>query len=970
MATANEDISAKAIKPISISKSDRLPDMDFELLRQRGLEYLQQLTGQNWTDFNAHDPGITILEQLCYAITDLAYRIEYPIEDLLTPNYKTPTAGASNALFPLLEIFTTNPITINDFRRIIIDRVSEVDNAWIESISMVPGKRSLNGHYTVLLQLNKKTEALVKRDASVKQHIIGKVNDLLNGERNLCEVFREVKILQPKEVRVNAKVQVNVNANAEQVLAAIYNAIEAHLSGAVSFYTLQELLAKGISLNEIVSGPRLHNGFLLEEDLKPRARQISISTINKIIMGVEGVESVKNLSISEEGSDKKSDLLLLDEWEYPLLMAGFQRVKDSFSIQLFKDNFEYPIDRQHVENNLRELRAVSHRNYTLSERSDAFLQVKEGEYQELDAYSSIQNDFPAIYAINKQGLPSSAPDFRKAQANQLKGYLLFFEQILANYFIQLQSTGSFFSIDLEGEPAKTYFAQPLYNVPGVNKLLKGFEQKTILQENRYQLEERWKDFVKANDNAYQKFLDVTLEDDGEYLARKNGVFDHLLARFGEKIDDYAISSYKAYYGEAHDNQLAQSLKLKADFLRQYPKMSYYRACAANIDAEFGSIESISGIEQRVALLLGYNPTRRTLSKLPGSQKMSFESTKAVSNKENERDLNWGDDKLQLLLSDDLDKLVIDKKASPTGAFVFKGIKDKVVEDALYHGIDLNNYKIGPLKVNDTNKHAIIFKKPDDTRWQLISLHSSSSEAMASLKKLIGFLIKQSVESEGCYLVEHTLLQTNLDEKRFGFSLVSKRGQPFLSNYSPMPYYERYDQAKEVLEYGASRDNYYMDRENTREFRIVIHNDKDEPIAKSTKLFPIANYGGPEAEREVKKMMRNIALLREFPERSLAQMHLYTHIDDNDTIVLEDFYSFKATVVLPSWPARFQDLGFRSHLQNLFRKHGPAHVRFNFKWMGMTEMEHFEKVYQTWLEQKGSTELAPTESTNEMIRILM
>lgn len=960
----------QAIKPISISKTDRLPDMDFELLRQKGLEYLQQLTGQNWTDFNAHDPGITILEQLCYALTDLAYRIEYPMQDLLTNGYNKPTAADDNALYPLLQILTTNPVTINDFRRIIIDGVPEVDNAWIESISMVPGKRSLNGHYTVLLQTNKKTEGEIKRNPDIRQHIVQKVAKLLNGERNLCEVFREVRILQPKEVMVNAKVQINAKASAEQVLAAIYNAVEAHLSGEVSFYTLPELLAKGIPLNQIVSGPRLKNGFLLEEDMKPRPRQVSISTINKIIMGVKGVENVKNLSISEGLGTKGKDLLTLNEWEYPLLVTSYLDVKDSFSIQVYKDNFEYPINRQRVENDLRELRAVSHRNYTLSERSDEYLQVKKGAYQELDTYSSIQNDFPSVYLIDKQGIPSSAPALRKAQANQLKGYLLFFEQILANYFVQLQSTGSFFSIDIEREARKTYFSQPLYYVPGIDKLLGSFEQKTILQENRYELQSRWQQFVDTDSNTYSKFLENALEGDDEYLSRKNRVFDHLLARFGEQIDDYSISSYRMYYGNENENPLVHSLKLKAEFLRQYPTISYNRACAANVDAAFGDPNSISGLERRVAMVLGFNPHRRKLSELPGSQKIKVKSTSEKPKKQTETAVKWADEALDILVLDDLDNLDFNKDASPSNGFVFRGPKDIVIEETLYFGIDQKNYRIGPLKTGTGTQYAIVFKTPDASRWDLISLHDKVGTAIGALKKLIHFLTQQSAESEGCYLIEHTLLQRNLDEKRFGFSFVSRRGQPFLSNYKPMGYYERYEHAKAVLAFGGKRENYYMDRENTREFRIVIHNDLDEPIAKSTKVFPIANYGGQEAEREVKKMMRSIALLSEFPERSLAQMHLYTHIDDNDTIVLEDFYSFKATVVLPSWPARFQDPGFRSHLQNTFRKHGPAHVRLNFKWMSLTEMEHFEKVHNAWLLENGPSDRTATNNNNEMINILL
>src|SRR5262249_24576430 len=52
--------------------------MDYARLREEGLALLGRLAGAQWTDFNTHDPGITILEQLCYAITDLGYRTAYP----------------------------------------------------------------------------------------------------------------------------------------------------------------------------------------------------------------------------------------------------------------------------------------------------------------------------------------------------------------------------------------------------------------------------------------------------------------------------------------------------------------------------------------------------------------------------------------------------------------------------------------------------------------------------------------------------------------------------------------------------------------------------------------------------------------------------------------------------------------------------------------------------------------------------
>ena len=57
--------------PIIISK-ELVKDsaLSFSFLREEAVKSIQQLGGTTWTDHNAHDPGITILEQVCYAITE------------------------------------------------------------------------------------------------------------------------------------------------------------------------------------------------------------------------------------------------------------------------------------------------------------------------------------------------------------------------------------------------------------------------------------------------------------------------------------------------------------------------------------------------------------------------------------------------------------------------------------------------------------------------------------------------------------------------------------------------------------------------------------------------------------------------------------------------------------------------------------------------------------------------------------
>ena len=38
---------------------------DYEQLRREAIAHVQALSGNTWTDYNLHDPGVTILEQLC-----------------------------------------------------------------------------------------------------------------------------------------------------------------------------------------------------------------------------------------------------------------------------------------------------------------------------------------------------------------------------------------------------------------------------------------------------------------------------------------------------------------------------------------------------------------------------------------------------------------------------------------------------------------------------------------------------------------------------------------------------------------------------------------------------------------------------------------------------------------------------------------------------------------------------------------
>ena len=77
--------------------------------------------------------------------------------------------------------------------------------------------------------------------------------------------------------------------------------------------------------------------------------------------------------------------------------------------------------------------------------------------KELEEFYSIQNELPAVYGLRKNELPTGSNAKRRAQVNQLKAYIGFFEQIMADHLSQLANVRNLFSI--EKDIKYTYFHQ-------------------------------------------------------------------------------------------------------------------------------------------------------------------------------------------------------------------------------------------------------------------------------------------------------------------------------------------------------------------------------------------------------------------------------------------------------------------------------------------------------------------------------
>ena len=123
---------------------------DWHSLRNQSIAILQNMNGEHlkWTDYNVQDPGITLLESLCFAITDLGYRLKFPIQDLLAFNTHFSGKGRVRTVFLAPEqVLTTPQVTLSDYIQWCTEQPG-ITGAWL--------RRHKTGLYQLFLGVSRK----------------------------------------------------------------------------------------------------------------------------------------------------------------------------------------------------------------------------------------------------------------------------------------------------------------------------------------------------------------------------------------------------------------------------------------------------------------------------------------------------------------------------------------------------------------------------------------------------------------------------------------------------------------------------------------------------------------------------------------------------------------------------------------------------------------------------------------------
>jgi hypothetical protein len=423
------------------------------------------------------------------------------------------------------------------------------------------------------------------RRACSAHSAVQQVRRYLSTWRNLGEDPVRIAVARVQEIAVRARIEVNGSADLEQLLAEIFLAIDRMLAPPVRFVALAERRASGAGVEHIFDGPLLRNGFLDYTALAADdARAVHVSDILRLITrrrNVAGADLVAQENPSGRDIVAVTDLALSNyinnrpitvDAQDCLHLVEIERYRPRLSLSksrivFVRNEAEVHYDMGRVEGLFTAMQQVGEAASLPADPSPVW-PVASGEALPVEDYTPLQNDLPRIYGVGEARLPEDVGVERQAAVLQLKGYLLLFEQFLADLTVQLGNINHFFSADPDEQ--ETYFCRALFELPDVQKLL-----------TRHPPGGDWAAFIAAPDNPYRSALHQAQEGPERFLDRRNRMFDHLLARQGEEMVAFGQELHRYAQKELQEAVIALAdLPARMEARRQAANARLIRAKAA------------------------------------------------------------------------------------------------------------------------------------------------------------------------------------------------------------------------------------------------------------------------------------------------------------------------------------------------------------------------------------------------------
>ncbi|MGI0116748.1 hypothetical protein [Zooshikella sp. RANM57] len=706
----------------------------FESIRQLGIDYAQKISGKLWSDYNLSDPGVTLLELLCYEITDLIYRAESTVENILT-NESMHVDYHKHALFSPDEVFSARSTTLEDYKYLLLDQVNEINNIWIYSSSEklnVDNKHNedIKGLYYILVEVSDVVlHRSVCRDV-MEQTIKDRVLSVFNANRNISEDLAKVIVVENNFCELYGKIEIKANCDVDLLIADIYCMAGWYINNATLPMSYFEAYDEGESIEEIFTGPLLDYGVYHDLSLKNEQSLITVSKLFHEINQMDGVNSVNELDLV--GVDYNYLSLSKRKEGVECLKLKIPKICKDINIVLVRDNVNVEVGFERVKKLFNEKYFSSEYKKNNKQIVSQLYALPSGVCQNIYRFNSIKNSFPSVYC----DLARNNKEQSKVFAKQFDAYLLLFDQILANTHASFENIKTLFSVDMHNK--NSYFFYPFDNqtFPGIS---------SVYPEN------------------FDKFLKKILVEHDDYFERKGRLIDYLLSLYGEEISPAIFSYFNNLLDEDELDELI--LTHKINYLRSIIEISKNRAGGFDYQNEDILKGTAGGFQLKISFNLGMKiSTAYSLTEAIHHQSLEivFEtdeqqqtdtqtSISLVNQVENIQRIPRLKQKNEVTLT------ILEKEISSIIPIQSK----KITKSLLVNGININYY--GVSRVVGENSYNLIFSRPGYNESIFLGKFKNKKKAILAANYFRSFLLYLHQASDGLHVVEHILLR-DINEK--------------------------------------------------------------------------------------------------------------------------------------------------------------------------------------------------------------
>lgn len=554
------------------------PDpLGFDALRLQAITAAQQASGELWTDYNLHDPGVSLLEALCFALTEDLFAARQPVPQLLGLGPQDNAAAWGRfGLHTPEALLPCHPCTGPDWETWLLQQLPHA-----RQLSMRPQGRT--GLWRMALQSHTDT-------AEDRQALRGKALEAYWPERSLGEDLAGApQMLRSRWVELKVSLQIEGHRDVCELLVELLQRCDDCISA-----RLPEGLPPHTGVSPDVEGPlgrALTAGERAWLDQDPEL--LFVSDLARDLQGIDGLVAIDSLllnAVPGEAGEPEDKLPPSpgsirrrgEDWALRLRWPDREDQLDGW--QLKRDGVVAPIPKKALLQMLSDRRRLPLR---LAPSSTTARTAPLPPSEALPALPELRHDYDAASAALPPLYPRALLDqarHRPGLRAQWHGYLGLLEQGLNQVQAQREQLPHLYALDEDN--TRSCWA----SLPGDHQLA-GID--ALYHQPREQLEAApWVD--------------------EDQLSRRHRALNYQLALHGESLDHAGLQGLPCYFTpQAWPVHL---LRLKRRFARRLLRLGQHRGVGADHSPPLpGESEkerdNTPPLQERIGLMLGLAQTQ-------------------------------------------------------------------------------------------------------------------------------------------------------------------------------------------------------------------------------------------------------------------------------------------------------------------------------------------------------------------------